>query len=299
MQAKRTLLFKDRENWVRKVGNEEFDVPMGCFDGDEICELVGIYNLHQLKNVKRKENAGLCREDGLGISRNLSGPEVERIRKRISKIFNDCGLNITIKMNFKTVDFLDVRLDFVNYTHQTYRKPNNEPVYIPKQSNHPTNILKELPKSINKRISVISCDENVFNNPKLTYEKALNNSGFIETFSYIKSSDQNINNREAKKKRKRKVIRYNPPFSLNVQTNVRKLFLKTLRKSFPKANVLSKIFNENTVKIHNIRSKQILDPKSQQYGCNCRGKNNCPLDKKCLTQQIVYQTDVTKNADDT
>ena len=201
MQAKRTLLFKNGENWVRKVGNKEFDVPMGCFDGYETYELVGIYNLHQLKNVIRKENAGLYQEDGLGILRNLSGPEVERIRKRIIKIFNDWGLKIIIKINFKTVDFLDIRLDFANNTYQPYRKPNSEPVYIHKQSNHPTNILKELPKSINKRISDISCDENVFNNAKLTYEKALNNSGFTETFSYIKSSDQNINNREAKKKR--------------------------------------------------------------------------------------------------
>ena len=82
---------------------------MGCFDGAEICELVRIYNLYQLKNVIRKGNAGLYRDDGLGMLRNLSGPEVERIRKRIIKIFKNCGLNITIKMNLKTVDFLDVR----------------------------------------------------------------------------------------------------------------------------------------------------------------------------------------------
>ena len=62
---------------------------MRCFDGAEICELVGIYNLHQLKNVIRKESAGLYRDDGLGILRNLSGPEVDRIRKRIIKIFKD------------------------------------------------------------------------------------------------------------------------------------------------------------------------------------------------------------------
>ena len=55
---------------------------MRYFHGAEICELVGICNLHQLKNVMRKENAGLYRDDGLGIFRNLSGPEVERIRKR-------------------------------------------------------------------------------------------------------------------------------------------------------------------------------------------------------------------------
>ena len=127
----------------------------------------------------------------------------------------------------------------------------------------------------------------------------MNNSGFIETFSYIKSGDQNINNRETKKKRKKNVIWYNPPFSLDVNTNVGRLFFKTLRKNFSKINPLSKIFNKNTVKIsysctRNVKSiisghnKQILHPKPQQYGCNCREKNNCPLDNKCLTPQIVY-----------
>ena len=152
MQARRTLLLNNGEPWVKKVGNEEFDVSMGWFDEAEIWEQVGIYNLHQLKNVIRKENAGLYRDDGLGILQNLSDPELERIRKRIIKIFKYCGLNITIKMNLKTVDFLDVRFDLVNNTYQPYRKPNNEPVYIHKQQNHPPNILKELPKSINKRI---------------------------------------------------------------------------------------------------------------------------------------------------
>ena len=127
----------------------------------------------------------------------------------------------------------------------------------------------------------------------------MNNSGFIETFSYIKSGDQNINNREAKKKRKKKVTWYNPLFYLNVKTNVGKLFFKILRKNFPKINPLSKTFNKNTVKIsysctRNVKSiisghnKQILHPKPQQYGRNCREKNNCPLDNKCLMPQIVY-----------
>ena len=33
MQARRTLLFNDGKPWVKKIGNEEFDVPIGCFDG--------------------------------------------------------------------------------------------------------------------------------------------------------------------------------------------------------------------------------------------------------------------------
>ena len=127
-------------------------------------------------------------------------------------------------MNFECLWILNL--------YDAYRKPNNESFYIHKQSNHPPNILKELPKSINKRISDISCDENVFNNAKLTYKKALNNSGFTETFSYIKSSDQNINNKEAKKKGKGKIIWDNTPFSLNLKTSVGRLFLKYWERTF-------------------------------------------------------------------
>ena len=114
---------------------------------------------------------------------------------------------------------------------------------------------------------------------------ALKNSRFTETISYIKPSDQNINNREAKKKRKWENIWYNPPFSLKIKTNVGKLLFKILRKNFPKTNSPSEIFNKNTVKIsysctRNVRSiisghsKQILHPKPQPYGCNSRDKNN-------------------------
>ena len=59
MQARRTLLFNNGEGQVKKVRNEEFDIAMGFLDGAEICELVGIYSLYQLKNVRRKENSGL------------------------------------------------------------------------------------------------------------------------------------------------------------------------------------------------------------------------------------------------
>ena len=59
MQARRTLLFNDGQPWIKKTGNEEFDVPMGCLDGAEFCGLVRIYNLHLSKSIIRKENVGL------------------------------------------------------------------------------------------------------------------------------------------------------------------------------------------------------------------------------------------------
>ena len=98
------LLFNNKEPWLKKSGKEEFDVPMGCFDGAEVCELVGVYILHLLKTVMRKENVGLHRDDGLGILRNSSGPEIERKRKQIIQIFKSCGINITVQTNLKTAE---------------------------------------------------------------------------------------------------------------------------------------------------------------------------------------------------
>ena len=36
---------------IKREGNENFDVPMGCFDAAEVCELVATYMLRQLNTV--------------------------------------------------------------------------------------------------------------------------------------------------------------------------------------------------------------------------------------------------------
>ena len=77
MQSRQTLLFHDKQPWVKKTRTENFDVPMGCYDGAEVCELVGCYILNQLSIAMRKELVGLYRDDGLGIMKNMSGPEIE------------------------------------------------------------------------------------------------------------------------------------------------------------------------------------------------------------------------------
>ena len=32
-----------------------------------------------------------------------------------------------------------------------------------------------------------------------------------------------------------------------------------------------------------------------EESCNCRNKNNCPLDRKCLTPNIIYEAQITSN----
>ena len=80
MQSRRTLLFNNKKPWLKKIVMKKFDVSLGCFDGVEVCELVGVYILHLLRTVTRKENVRYNREDGLGILRYSSGPEIERKR---------------------------------------------------------------------------------------------------------------------------------------------------------------------------------------------------------------------------
>ena len=118
-QSRNTLLFNKNQPWVKRSGNEEFDVPMGCFDGAELCETIGIYILTKLQNVFQKHDAGLYRDDGLGVMKELPGPEMERKRKQIIKIFKKLGLSITIKMNLHVVDFLDVQFNLKTNSYET------------------------------------------------------------------------------------------------------------------------------------------------------------------------------------
>ena len=156
MHSRKTLLFHGSEPFIKREGNENFSVPMGCFDEAEVCELVGIYILSQLNTVFENENVGLYRDNGLG-----PGPEIERKRKAIVRAFKEFGLSITSKVNLKVVNFLDIQLDLVNGTYRPYRKPNDSPMYIDINSNHPPSIKKQIPKSISKRIPRLSSNEEI------------------------------------------------------------------------------------------------------------------------------------------
>ena len=78
MQARKTLLSQGTETSVKKSGTKIFNVPMGCYDGAEVCELVRSYILNQLKHEVNKESIGLYRDSSLGGLHNIPKPEIER-----------------------------------------------------------------------------------------------------------------------------------------------------------------------------------------------------------------------------
>ena len=124
-----------------------------------------------------KKDVGLYRDDGLGNFRNISILEIERKKKAIIKVFIKCGFSIVVDTNLKTVD---VSLDVDKNICKPYQKPN-----INKNSNHPPNILKQLPKSVVKRISETLSSEKIFNKSIKIYSKALKESGFTDELKYL------------------------------------------------------------------------------------------------------------------
>ena len=94
---------------MKKNGDEDSDVPMGCYDGAEVCELVGGFMLNCLEHVLTKDEIGLYRDDSLGIGRSAPSNEIDQKRKRIIDILKQHGLTIGAHANLKVVNFLDVR----------------------------------------------------------------------------------------------------------------------------------------------------------------------------------------------
>ncbi len=209
--ARKSVLFNDGKPWTKKDSNSLFDVTMGSYDGAEICELVGLFILNKLGQKFGKENIGLYRDDGLAIMKSKSARLADKTRKELHKCFEQFGLKITAEANLHVVNFLDVTFDLNNGKFKPYRKPNDDPLYINRHSNHPPSIIKQLPISINKRISALSADEQTFHESAPIYQNALRHSNFDHKLDYMKQAPQ-----KTRRNRQRNIIWFNPPFSKNV-----------------------------------------------------------------------------------
>ena len=191
--VKKSTLIDEKQHWAKKKTTNLFDVTMGSFDGAETCELVGLYLLHQIKE-QCGHNFGLYRDDGLGVIK-ATNRQTETIKKKLCKIFANFGLKLTIDVNRKVVDFLDVTLDLIQETYQPYIKPNNKSTYVHKNSNHPPAITRNIPQAVNRRLRSISSNNDVFERSIRTYQQALKESGYDHKLTY----EQTTTNQEKRK----------------------------------------------------------------------------------------------------
>ena len=138
----------------------------------------------------------------------LIGPISSSIQKKIIRAFQFLGFKIEVSSNNKIVNFLDVTLDLSNNSNKPFIKTDQHPSYINVNSNHPKNIIKQVPKAVNLRICKLSANEKIFKESSKMYIDALKNSGFKKEFMYLEENiptDINKENNEYDhKNRKRK-----------------------------------------------------------------------------------------------
>ena len=182
-------------------------------------------------------------------------------------------------------------MDLRTEIYKPFKKPKSSLTYIHKQSNHPLSIIKNLPKSINKRLSTNSKNAQIFNEACPAYTEALKKNGYNTNLQFDKTCTNKSNRKN--KTRKQNITWFKPPFNINVVTNVAKMFLSLIDKHFPKDRKLSKIFNRNTIKVsyscppnvkqtisnnnHRLLQLHRMKESSQDSKlCNCRQKKLLP-----------------------
>ena len=318
--ARKAFLFSENNGekitWRKKMENgTNFDVTMGAPDGAEVCELVGLFLLSEIKEKFPTLEFGLYRDDGLAVHSRLPKRELEATRQRLKNVFANHGLEITFENphGVKVVNFLDVTLDLTKEIHKPYRKPNDNPLYVHVDSNHPPNVIKQIPLGINKRLAYISSNEDEFTKATPDYQKALTDSGYTHKLKMPEPANprpRTPNSNGGRKKRE--ILYYTPPFNKALKTRIGKLFLDLVRKHFPTHHKLHPILNKNTLKLsysctanikkiiqsHNrkILSKSKKDDTRKACNCQASKRDKCPLNGKCQQRNVIYKA-TTPNPD--
>ena len=306
VETKKSLLYFNGEAWTKK-GEENCDVAQGGFDSAEVCDIVGLFLLSELRKQKLNADIGIFRDDGLGVS-SATPRQIEQIKKKICEVYKKHGLSLTVDANKTVVQFLDVEFNLEKDTFKPFIKPNDVPSYVHQLSNHPPSVLRNIPASINRRISALSSNEEMFLSVAPLYQEALSNAGYDYKLKYDPESATTSRNKRYRKKR---ILWFNPPYSTSVKTNVGAQFLSLIDKHFPNSNPLSKIVNRKNTKIsyrttsniknlissHNQKVIKTTENSAEQRMCNC-AKPPCPLQGRCLTDNLVYQATVKSGTEE-
>ena len=190
-------------------------------------ELVGLYLLDLLTKKLCKQNIGLYRDHGLSCFENISGPDPDKIKKKLFNIFKSNGLSITVECNLIRTDFLDVTFYLKSATYYPYRKQNNKLLHKNKHSNHPLIIFNQI--LVIKATSI---------NQLLITTLLLKLADLMITSHIFHVQAQN-----------RQIIWFNSLYSANVKTNVGKISIRLVDKHFLRHHKYYKLFNRNNVKL--------------------------------------------------
>ena len=154
----------------------------------------------------------------------------------MQRFFKEYDLERTAESNKKTLNYLDITLNLKDSTFRPYHKPDDQIQYIHTESNHPPNVMKYIPASIETRLSNLSYTEIISKETRTHYEDNLRQFGYSKKLTY-KPTDTN---HQKHSKHRRNIIWFNPPFSKNVSTKLQKSFLSLLDLYFSSNHIYNK-----------------------------------------------------------
>ena len=160
---------------IRKENSLMF--PYDAFHGAKISEFVASFNLSKCSNVFENKNAGIHRDNGFCFIKQIPVFELDSKIKHIKAIFKKYGLSITIQIDLYVVSYLGSPFDLKISFHRPYEKSNNDPICINIESNNHVNV-KTASKNIERRPSLISSSQKVFQISIKDYQNALRYSWF-------------------------------------------------------------------------------------------------------------------------
>lgn len=151
-----------------------------------------------------------------------------------------------------------------------------------------------------------SCNKEVFLEAVPDYQKELERCGYQYKLAY--NPPVQPATKPGRRRGGRRVTWFNPPYSLDVATNVAREFLQLIDKHFPPSHPLHSICNISTIKVsyrclpnmgsviarHNSKVLKNSDATQPQpvANCNCRKKQDCPVPGMCNQNGVVYQATV-------
>ena len=150
-----------------------------------------------------------------------------------------------------------------------------------------------------------SCNEDVFLEAVTDYQNELERCGYSYKMAYNPPAQPPAIT--GRRRGGRRVTWFNPPYSMDVATNVAREFLELVDKHFPPGNPLHSICNRSTLKVsyrclpnmgsviarHNSKILRSANPQPKPKAtCNCQNKPECPVPGECNQNGAIYQATV-------
>ena len=136
---------------------------------------------------------------------------------------------------------------------------------------------------VSRRRSDTSCNKEYFDKAVTAYNNELKINGFCENIEFTSTLPPSRN-------RNRKIIWFNPPYSVNLKSNINLFNRNNIKISYScMPNMASDILNHNISLLKGPAPNDIKE-------CSCCQKPQFPLEGNCVSGYLAYNASVDRQA---